>query len=64
MEIPIPKTMQYLCQYAQILLLPCDWLEVIPFSYHLIIQFQDYHPNICKQRYFYHFIQICKYKID
>ncbi len=46
MEIPIPKSMQYLSQHAHKTdLASCS---VTPLSYHLIIEFWDAHSFITK----------------
>ncbi len=40
-----------LCTENGICFLYCDWLDVIPLSYHLIIQFQDPHNLVATQIY-------------
>ncbi len=47
--------MQYLCKYAQEkdFASYTDWLDAIPFSYHLIIQFQDPPPHSLVDRQIY-----------
>ncbi len=41
-----------ICTVNRFCFLHCDWLDIIPMFYHVIIQIQDLHSKITRQIYY------------